>query len=601
MSEDCAGLPSSFDRFSAVWDCDFEFRPDSRHLPVPVAMFAKEHRTGTEISMRRDQLLTCRSAPFDVGPNVLFTSYTVVAELSCFAVLGWPMPRNIICTYFETCAAINGLDIVGLEKKRPTLIEACDLFGIPHTMTAEHKNHMRDLILGRADYSEEEWQAIGTYNKDDVLQTMPLFRTLAPRIDVQVALFRGRYARAIVAMETNGLPIDGVYLDALATRWQALRLYYIHRDDRLRLYDGNGSFCEDRMEALIRGRGWDTTWPRTATGKFELKSATIGKQAKKHPELRALQRLRDQVAELRLGKFLNTVGADASSRIATMPFWTRSGRNQPSGRDRVFLLSLPSWIHGLIKPPPGWGVAALDWQAQEIGLVAGLSQDPARIADYLAGDPHAHFAVRAGLAPEGAVTKSLRDTVKPISLGSSYGISKYGVAAQTGKSLIWASDKLALHRHAYPVFCQWQQNVVTQALFDERIVSPLGWPMAVHAETRHRTLLNYPAQAAGADCLRLAVTAGHEAGIHICAPAHDALWIAAPLAELDDAIATMASLMIRASNAVCGIDIRVDVKVRIPWPYCLGDVREPDAKGQAMWMEIAGLIYGDALRQGAMP
>jgi hypothetical protein len=142
------------------------------------------------------------------------------------------------------------------------------------------------------------------------------------------------------------------------------------------------------------------------------------------------------------------------------------------------------------------------------------------------------------------------------------------------------------------VFAQWQHDTVTQALFNERIVSPLGWPMAVHAETNKRTLLNYLHQAGGSDCMRLAAIAGYEAGIRIIAPAHDAFWIMAPLAELDDAVATMSTLMVKAARVVAGIDIPVEETARVPWPLCLGDVRKPDAKGQAMWLEIKGLLQG---------
>src|SRR5258705_2103753 len=120
---------------------------------------------------------------------------------------------------------------------------------------------------------------------------------------------------------------------------------------------------------------------------------------------------------------------------------------------------------------------------------------------------------------------------------------KYGAAAATGKSPLWAAEMLARHRHAYPVFARWQQDVVTQAQFDQRIVSPLGWPMAVHAGTSKRTLMSCMQQAGGADMMQLAAIGAYEAGIHICAPVHDAFWIAAPLSELDDAIATMSDLM----------------------------------------------------------
>jgi DNA polymerase family A len=598
MSCNSADLPSSFDRFREIWHVDFEYRQDANHCPVPVAMFAKEHRTGAEISMRRAELLASTRAPFNTGADALIVSYSAPAEMSCFDVLGWPKPRNVLCTYTETSAAINGLDIVGLVTKRPSLLEACDLFDIPH-MSKEHKTEMRDLILDHTDYTEDQWRQIEDYNREDVLDDIPLLRALAPTIDLPAALFRGRYLKAVPDIELRGLPIDVDFLNDLVADWQELRMHYIRRDDTLDLYDDEGSFRENRFEALIDARGW--VWRRTASGRPELRSRTIGKMCKRYPELGPLQKLRDQIAELRLGAFVNTVGADGASRCPLMPHWTRSGRNQPQGRDKVFLPSLPSWTHGMMKPREGWGLAGLDWSGQEPGIGAGLSGDTAMIEDYRSGDFHLRFAIRAGLVPEWATTRShgpTRDAIKPVSIGAGYGMTKYGVAAQTGKSLLWSADKIARYRHAYAVFTQWQQDVVTQALFDQRIVSPLGWPMVVHAGTNKRTLLNYMPQAGGADMMRLAAIAGHEAGIRICAPVHDAFWITAPLSELDDAIATMTQIMVRAGNAITGgLDIPVKVSAVVCYPQCLGDVRKSDAKGQAMWVEIRNLVGGGTLRR----
>jgi hypothetical protein len=156
---------------------------------------------------------------------------------------------------------------------------------------------------------------------------------------------------------------------------------------------------------------------------------------------------------------------------------------------------------------------------------------------------------------------------------------------------------LASYRHTYPVLIQWQQDVATQALFDERIVSPLGWPMAVHAGTSRRTLFNYLMQAGGADMMRLAAIAAHEAGIRICAPVHDAFWIMAPLDELNNAITIMTKIMRRAGRVIAGIEIPVEVSAEVRWPQCLGDVRQPEAKGQALWNEIKTLIRSGALQQ----
>ena len=101
--------------------------------------------------------------------------------------------------------------------------------------------------------------------------------------------------------------------------------------------------------------------------------------------------------------------------------------------------------------------------------------------------------------------------------------------------------------------------------------------------------------------MRLAGIAAYEAGIQIVAVAHDAFWITAPLAELDDAIATMSGLMVRASNVVTGgLDIPVEVNAVVRSPQCLGDVHKPGAKGQMMWDEIKGLVCGGTL-QGECP
>ena len=230
MSCNSADLPSSFDRFRAVWDIDFEFRHDENHRPVPVSLFAKEHRTGAEIAMWRDELLRTTRLPFDDGNDTLVTAYMAVAELNCLDRLNWPPPRNLLCTYVETSAAINGLDIVGLSEKRPSLLEACELFGVPH-VSKEYKAAMRDLILSKAEYTDEEQRQINLYNRGDVEEDMPLLKAIAPTIDLPAALFRGRYLKAVSAMELRGIPTDTDYLRQLEANWQALRQYYIGRDD----------------------------------------------------------------------------------------------------------------------------------------------------------------------------------------------------------------------------------------------------------------------------------------------------------------------------------------------------------------------------------
>ena len=64
MSDACAGSSTDWrQRFDSIWDVDFEYREDANYHPVPVCLFAYERHSGTEILLRREQLLTLRACP----------------------------------------------------------------------------------------------------------------------------------------------------------------------------------------------------------------------------------------------------------------------------------------------------------------------------------------------------------------------------------------------------------------------------------------------------------------------------------------------------------------------------------------------------------
>jgi DNA polymerase I len=176
-------------------------------------------------------------------------------------------------------------------------------------------------------------------------------------------------------------------------------------------------------------------------------------------------------------------------------------------------------------------------------------------------------------------------------LGQNYGMTPHGIAAKTGKSLQWSRNIYAQHHSIYPVFRRWLDDRVVQAKFDRVIRSPFGWPLHVTGETSTRALMNFPAQAGGADMMRITAIAATEAGIQIAAPVHDAFWVLCPICELDATIEHLKDIMRRAAIAVTGgLAINASVEATVVWPYCLGDVRKEDDKGQKMWREVNDLI-----------
>jgi len=93
--------------------------------------------------------------------------------------------------------------------------------------------------------------------------------------------------------------------------------------------------------------------------------------AKVYPAISPLRELRSTLSDLRLSDL--AVGHDGRNRTMLSAFRARTGRNQPSNSKFIFGPSV--WLRGLIKPPPGYAVAYIDWAKQEVGIAAALSGD----------------------------------------------------------------------------------------------------------------------------------------------------------------------------------------------------------------------------------
>jgi hypothetical protein len=293
-------------RFTSIWHVDFEFREDANHHPAPVCMYAYEQHTGRVVALWRYELLRLTRSPIDAGPSDLMVAYAANAELSCFRALNLPFPRNVLDLYVEASAAINGRS--DLPEKRPSLLEALALYGLPVAEGAvAHKAEMRDLILNNTEYSPQQRRLIMNYNKEDVDEgTVPLLNIMAAEIDLPRALYRGRYVAAVTLQEWSGLPLDVDYVGRLITNWRPLQLYYIRREDVFGLYDDT-SFVEKRLAELIHVKSWD--WQHTKHGRLALDRKTLARQARRYPELARLVRLRNSIAELRISSLVAATAA----------------------------------------------------------------------------------------------------------------------------------------------------------------------------------------------------------------------------------------------------------------------------------------------------
>ena len=487
------------------------------------------------------------------------------------------MPMRILDLFTEFRDHTNGLGTVAGNS----LLGALAHHGLD-CMGSTEKKEMRDLVMRGGPWSCEERIAILDYCEEDVDALARLLPAMLPHIDLPRGLVRGRYMAAAASMEHVGTPIDVPMLNQLRQHWTEIRDRLIADiDSDYHVYEGR-TFKTARFEDFLARN--NIPWARLESGALDLSDNTFREAARAYPIIAPLRELRRALSSMRLADL--AVGKDGRNRTMLSAFRARSGRSQPSNTKFIFGPSV--WLRGLVKPPPGYGVAYIDWSQQEFGIAAVLSGDIAMQEAYLSGDPYLRFGQQAGaIPPDGTkeTHKALRDLYKTCVLGVQYGMGRDTLAWRIAQPPIVASDLLRAHKETYPRFWKWSDAALDYAMLYGYLQTVFGWHVRIGAQSNPRSLRNFPMQANGAEMLRIACCLATERGIEVCAPVHDAIMICVPLNRLDEDIARTQAAMAEASRIVLnGFELRTDVNViRYPDRYM-------DPRGVVMWEKVRGLI-----------
>jgi hypothetical protein len=573
-----------------VWLTDFEFAGGDGEHPIPLCMVAREWHSRREIRLWRDELLGLDAPPFP--PGYCLVAFSAPAELSCYLALNWRLPPRILDLYVEARRNASGLQVTGHG-----LLAVLAGYGLP-TLGAAYKESMQTLALRGEPFTQEERGALLDYCATDVDALDALLPRMLPGIDLPRALLRGRYQAAVARMEWTGIPIDTESLETLRVAWPHIEEELILRVDADRGIFCGCHFSQEGFSHWLFSVG--IPWPRLPSGALDLADDTFREMARAYPrEIGPLRELRSTLSKLRLEGL--QVGSDGRNRTSLFPFGTRTGRNAPS--NSKFIFGPACWLRSLILPEPGTTLAYIDWSAQEWGIAAALSGDPAMVEAYLSGDCYLAFAKQAGAVPPGGTRESYgaeRERFKVLALMSNYGCGAWSLSRRLDAPVELGRQLLEIHRQTYPRYWQWSDAAEAYGMLQNRLESTFGWQVNVGPDANPRSLRNWPVQANGAEMMRLAAIFATEAGVRVCAPVHDAFLIEADGLDLEDAVAQTQDVMRRASRLVLdGFELRSEVKV-LDWPN-----RYEDPRGRVMW-ELVWELVREGLRStthgtGAVP
>ena len=593
-------LPTNFTNIGIrdVIVLDAEYVGRTGEPVTPVCLCAKSLGTGQEWRIFSEPGIR-QDCPLPIESDILYVSFSAPAEWSYFLAVGWELPPTILDLYAEEMRLTNTQKDERGKRYVPSLLNTLAKYGLD-AMTAAEKEEMRDLILRGHPFSDGERAAILDYCMEDVTNTAALLPAMLRFVNLQEALLRGSFTRAVAWIEYNGIPVDKTAYERLVENWPELVSSLPRRIEQEHEYgvyvpDKNGKmkWTEAGFNSLVERMGLTDEWQCTPSGKFCVADPDNGPDdekifkmmAQRYPYLEPLRQTRKFLTTLR--HFNLPIGSDGRCRVHPWPWRTATGRSQPRGGG--FIFSLPAWARFLIKPGVGQALAYVDLVSAEFGIAGALSGDQTMMEAYRSGeDVYLRLAKLAGAVPSDASKKSHpeeRKLYKVGMLGAQYGQTPMGLSRNAGIPL-WVAEKVHHDlRKVYRQYWRWSENEILHAQISGKMSTSLGWTMPVDKKTPSTTLSNFPMQAGCAEIMHLATSFMVDEGLALCATVHDAVLIEAPLEQINAHVEVAKRCWARASDIVLGgFALDADAKiVRYPDVY-------QDDDGEEMWARLQGVL-----------
>jgi DNA polymerase I len=602
--------------FEEIWLRDFEFiaRPGNR--PDVVCLVAIELRSGQTLRLWRDGLGA--RPPHRIDRNALCISFVENAESACHLALGWKRPARVL----DLSPVFRNITNGRTTPAGKGLLGALRYYGVD-TISAQHKDAMRDRIIQGWPFTPEEREKILDYCASDVKSLELLLpKILAdPDFDLGVALYHGEFTSVSAAQEHRGVPIDMEIFSQLSDKrtWRLVRdaLVPVRNASYGVFVQGRGgdwTWSMAQFRSYLEREGLLAGWPLTDKGELSTRQKVFDDMAKACPQLEGLRQLRHIRNKMRTVKL--AVGTDGRNRTVLWPFKSKTGRTQPKAAKWIY--SPAVWLRSLIKPAPGMAVAYIDYSSMEFMIGASLSDGHLGSSNpmlemYRSGDPYRAFAVQVGAIPAEITTSmmkkpkdhatpnltikqlehyaAVREKYKVMLLAVQYGMQTEALASRLGVPTHEAHGMLDEHRIQFRQYWAWSDDWVQHAIDTGIMRTPLGWMCRTGiTEFNERSIRNWPVQAAGADILRIACIMAERHGLRVIAPVHDAVLIEAPTARIDSDVALMREIMRRASRVVLNSEPAGDHEIRTDHTIVKYPDRYRDKRGVEVWDDVMNLL-----------
>jgi DNA polymerase-1 len=260
--------------------------------------------------------------------------------------------------------------------------------------------------------------------------------------------------------------------------------------------------------------------------------------------------------------FLDGMDANGRCHASINPLRARTARMSITGIPAQTLPSGDWMIRRCFVADPGHRIVSVDYQAQELRILAALSGDETMIQAFRDGwDLH---LMTAQAAWGDWVTKESKERkwAKVVNFGRVYGGGAKTVAEQTGLSFPEAKKVVEAFDKRYPGVKKLSDRLMREAQQNGYIVTPSGRVMYVDRD-RGYAAMNYLVQGTGRDVTARGIVKLHKAGFtpYMRLPIHDETLSSLPAGQAEWGGARIAKCMAETMGPVfIGTDAEVGAR-----------------------------------------
>ncbi|AZS08246.1 DNA polymerase I [Mycobacterium phage IronMan] len=398
--------------------------------------------------------------------------------------------------------------------------QAEDVKGLMVKLAKEHKT-TKAKIWSTIDLFHPEYL---TYAGMDTIFTARICSKLAklvPDVSRSLVPYEHKISEICSYIDRQGFLLDVEYAQALSEKWMAEKAVW--EAILFTEYGLDNPNSNEQVADVIEEAGWKIKG-RTETGKRQVNASLYDEMIAQGSELAAMIQEAQKLGKWNktwVAKFLETRDSEDRCHTFVNPLQARTSRMSITGIPAQTLPASDSTVRRCFLAEPGHVIASVDYQTQELRVLAALSKDETMIKAFETGaDLHQMTADAA------AVTRKVGKMANFLTV---YGGGAKTLAEQASIDFPTAKRTLEAFARTYPGVAKLSKKLGAEAGRTGHIITPMGRRLPVDS-SRSYSALNYMIQSSSRDVTCRALIRLHEAGFtpYLRLPIHDEIVASLP-------------------------------------------------------------------------